>query len=364
MTVIFTEGFDCYGTGTGVLDGLFWKWGVTPTSGVSGVSGFSQGNAISMNGIGAFDNELIAPRFANSQTLICGFWFKRGTGVTGDFAKIYDSTVLHSALRITPAGEIQAYKKDLNVSNIEVEVVYGTGLTTIVAGTWYFVEWKLYVHSTAGIVHVKLNNVDEILLTNQDTMYGFSSGNLYVNEFSLIGRTGGNVFDHLYVVNSTGSPNNTFLGSVQIQSVKPTANGYYSETTPIGAGDNYSAVNDTTPDGDTSYNKALSSDKDTFVLADTTLNGTIISVTRNVLSRKDEAGSAVQRTITRINGTNHYGVVRPVYETYQYNMEIAETNPSTSVTWSKSSVDGAEFGYERVDIGGGIVAAGEAVLGG
>lgn len=361
MALLFTDGFDCYGTGTGVLNGLFWKWGVTPTTGISGTSGFSQGNAITMT-----DEELIAPRFVDSQTLICGFWFKRAAGVTGDFAKIYDSTVLHSVLRITPAGEIQAYKNDRIVSDIspEVEVVYGTGLTTIVAETWYFVEWKLYVHATAGIVHVKLNNVDEILATNQDTMYGFSSGNLYVNEFGLVGQTGGYSFDHLYVVDSTGSPNNTFLGSVQIQSIRPTSNGHYSEATPVGAGDNYLAANDATPDGDTTYNNALSSDKDTFVLADTTLNGTIIAVTRNVLARKDEAGGAVQRTITRINERNYYGTPQPVYDSYLYNVEIAETNPSTSVTWSKSSVDGAEFGYERVDIGGGVVAAGEAVLGG
>ena len=164
MAVIFTEGFDCYGTGSGVTTGLGAKWGIVPTSGITGVTGFSQGLAVNMT-----SGELISSRLPNNQTAIIGFWFKRSASAIGDFCRLSDG-FYDWVLRMKSNSTIEAYKEDLSGVTL-VEVIFGSGTATISNDTWYFIEWKLYVDNINGSIQVRVNGKDDINLTGLNTQW-------------------------------------------------------------------------------------------------------------------------------------------------------------------------------------------------
>jgi hypothetical protein len=134
-----------------------------------------------------------------------------------------------------------------------------TGGTTLLAsstnalatGSWNFVEVKLTIADSGGVFEVRVNESVWVTFTG-DTKQ--SSSQTTANRILFSSRSTDCGFDDLYICDGTGSVNNTYLGDVRIDTVRPTGAGNYTEFGHQGSSNNWDNVDDTTIDSDSSYN--------------------------------------------------------------------------------------------------------------
>jgi len=156
------------------------------------------------------------------------------------------------------------------------------------------------------------------------------------------------MFDDIYFQNQSGSVNNDFLGDSRIITLKPNGAGASTQWTPS-ANSNYQNVDDTTSDGDSTYNYSGTVGQiDTFAMEDISGSGTIKGIAINLVARKDDASARQVSPITRVGSTNYEGSAHTMAATYVMYQSIRETNPATASAWLVSEVNAAEIGYKMV----------------
>ena len=103
---------------------------------------------------------------------------------------------------------------------------------------WHYVEIAVTINSSTGSAQLKVDTVSWLNLTSQNTQ---ASGNAFAGAIvigagTVNGASQNAVFyDDLYILNTNGSLNNTFLGDTKVQGVLPTANGTTLNYTPVAA---------------------------------------------------------------------------------------------------------------------------------
>lgn len=227
----------------------------------------------------------------------------------------------------------------------------GTSVFSFSSGTWYYIEFKVTIADSisAGTCKVRANGVDIITVaTGQDLK---STANATANSYSLgwIGNVAGidPYFCDFYICDGTGSVNNDFLGDVRVDLLVPTAAGNSTGWTP-NTGVNYAAVDETAQDGDTTYVSASTPNtKDTYTFGNMPVSPTSIFAIQNViLAKKNDAGSKSLTPVIRSSGADYDGSVFTVGNSYNYSLDIRETDPATGVAWTESGVNSAEFGIK------------------
>jgi hypothetical protein len=149
-------------------------------------------------------------------------------------------------------------------------------------------------------------------------------------------------FDHY------SSINNSFLGDVRVDTVRPSGVGNYSEFSKQGSASNWDNLDDTTIDSDSTYNYSNTvGQRDTLDCGNLpAITGSIFGVQVNMAARKDDAGGRTLRSLTRVSGTDYEGTSQNVGTDYRVYRQVIEQNPNTSATWTESEINTAEFGYK------------------
>ena len=219
----------------------------------------------------------------------------------------------------------------------------GTGTAVLSINAWYFVELKVYIHDTSGTVDVRINEVSDLALTSQDTKYSATAGADNIIFFP----TGTCYMDDIYICDDQGSNNNNFLGDCRVETLFPNANGSSVEFTPSG-GSNWECVDETTPDGDTSYNESETvGHKDLLGCTNlVTSAGSVFGVQANLWADKDDAGGREIQPLTLSNAVEAAGSSHGLSTSYTYYADIFETEPDSGALWTVDEVNAAEFGYE------------------
>jgi hypothetical protein len=227
-------------------------------------------------------------------------------------------------------------------------VVLGTGTKQLQASTWYYVELHLVLSDTVGVVHLKVDNVTDISLTNQDTINSGATA----EKFTL--GEGGAIFhyDDFYVCDGTGAaPTNTFLGDVRVEALYPNGNGASSQWVGQDANstDNYLLVDETASDDDTTYVESSTvGNKDTYAYGNLTpATGTVYAVQILPWAKKTDAGSRSIVTVARLSaGTEADSAAITLPSSYTYvAQDIRETKPGGGA-WSITDVNDAQFGVK------------------
>ncbi|WP_413289875.1 hypothetical protein [Bdellovibrio sp. HCB337] len=275
--------------------------------------------------------------------VIVGFGFYSNT-TSGSMC--YLSSSLPIAYSNHVANGIRLTKNtdgSISVVNSSTSAVLGTSAAAVLGtNLWDYIEVH-YKFGVAGDVKVRVNAVEVISLTGIDTR-GSATG---INCLSLRGFSGvaWSFFDDLYVCDTTGTINNTFLGPIGVYTLVPNADASVQMTPSSGA--NYSCVNEI-PVNTTNYVTATS-------LALTDYYGTtnlpagvnptsIAGVQINARSVKVEHNNAKLKLGTRSGGTSSFGVAKAVsVSTWVTNSSIFETQPSGSA-WDKTSIDNMDIG--------------------
>lgn len=274
-------------------------------------------------------------------TWIVGFAFYADSNSSNSSKtlQLVDST---SSVQLTMnilSGVIQLYRGDngtLLVSSAQ----------TLQAGQWNYIEVKATIADSGGVFEVRVNEQVWATYTG-DTKYSSTLANARTIRFCTASWVNTGIHD-LYICDGTGSVNNSYLGDVRVDTVRPVGAGALTQFSPQGGSVNWENVDDATTDGDTTYNVSDTIGQiDTFDCANLPAIGSVISgIQVNLMTRKDDAGSRTLRGVMRIASTNYEGADIVLTTDYHVCRQVWDQNPATAAAWTEAAINGAEFGYK------------------
>jgi hypothetical protein len=279
---------------------------------------------------------------------IVGFAYRKTASLgIGRLVTLFDGTTTHSGLFVNVAGNIEIRR------GTGAGTLLATGTTTLVAGTYAYIEVKLSISDTTGVVQVQVNGIAETLTfvtgnaTNQDTQ---NAGNASANIIQFGGGTNtpeNSDFDDMYINDGTGGVDDTFWGDIRVVAKSVDGAGNSAQFTPL-SGANWQNVDEATPDGDTTYNESSTVNHIDSMTTDALgVAGTVKGVAVNVYARKTDAGAGSLAPLWRIGSTDYPGTGVPLSTDYSFVTQRYRVSPATSAAWTTSEIDGAQLGYKR-----------------
>lgn len=265
------------------------------------------------------------------------------------------SSIVFDLLDDTATGNVHmsmyvdAYNRAYLVRSRTTAVTSSYDGPLIDADRWTHVEMKWFIDDVVGTCALRLNGdpATELSYTG-DTSGGGQATAMHI-------RVNGNVdphyFDNLVVWDDTGTVNNDWLGEVRVETLRPTGVGANSDFTPS-AGANWQNVDETTEDGDTTYNSSTTlGHKDRFTC--TPLSSTALNVfavqSSTIMRRLSGAGAgAGPREIKQVafdGVTEGLGEAKALDYYYGWHLHVFNTHPTGPALWTPAEVNAGEFGY-------------------
>lgn len=153
------------------------------------------------------------------------------------------------------------------------------------------------------------------------------------------------------MADDTGDVNNDFLGDCHIEGSLPDGAGDSTQWTPS-SGNNYQAVDETAPDGDSTYIESeTAGHKDLYSHSDLTrITGSIVGVQVNMVGRLTKAATPRTVKAKAKSGTAEGDGANYQYDSTDYRNAIGifESNPDTTAPWTVTEINSAQFGLELV----------------
>jgi hypothetical protein len=270
---------------------------------------------------------------------------------------------------------------------------------------WHYIELQATISPTAGTVILKLDGNVVLNLTGMNTQ---NTANAWCNQAYVAGNTGIN-FDDLYVADTLGTVNNSFLGEIKVVGSLPVANGSlmnftsaaaswtaslamtFGQTiidsnsnvqrvsattgdaktgatapawatalnattadnhvtwTNLGASGAYKMVNESNHDDDSSYIfDGTPGDQARFTFAAAT-GAAVKGVQLYGRARKDDVGPRAFRFVCKSGSTiADNGADLTLSTTYQNWITLFENDPNANAAWTPPTLNAAEFGIKTV----------------
>lgn len=223
-----------------------------------------------------------------------------------------------------------------------------TSNVTLNAGSWYYIELKVLIHDTNGILDLVVNDVADSSFSGNTR--NTASSTFYFVDFRSTGTTSGVgwYMDDVYVCDSSGTFNNTYLGEVICSQAPLTGDSSVAWSRNTGAS-NYLAVDDLlgSPDDATTYVFSLTpTDRDEYTLTNTSGADTVFGVKVNVRAQKDGANARSLKygIKTGVNQRETQVILGAGYSNFQ---TIHETYDGTN-QWTTATLDAAVATIEVV----------------
>jgi hypothetical protein len=343
MALKFVDGFDHYASAD-----ILSKW-----SSFSGSVAISAGNGRRSSQALSYPSSTTAvlakTLSASGATWTAGFAIfpRSGTVTAGMLFQFTDSGSDQIGIRLNADLTLQMQKQSTTLGSASV--------ATLTANVWQYVEVKVVVNNTTGTYEVRLNGVNILSATGQNTRNtannsanGVRFGARASDGLGGAGVTTGIYIDDFYVCDSTGT-NTTFLGDSRVDTLYPTGAGNTTQFT-ASAGSNWQCVDETLQNGDSDYvQSSTATNKDTYGFSDLSHTPTsVFGVQINMYAKKDDAGSRTLCAVTRSGGSDTDGATQGLNTSYSNLIEVLDTDPNGSIAWTKAAVNAAEFGMKVV----------------
>lgn len=221
------------------------------------------------------------------------------------------------------------------------------------ASAFYHFEMRSLVSATVGTCEIRINGVTVL---NATGLNNAGTANVEFSQLRLENGSGGAggaayAVDDLFILDTTGSYNNDFLGDMAVLEDVPDADGTYTgEWTPSTGSDQYAMIDEIPQDGDTSYDEATAvydTMSVTFPDIDVSFTG-IACVELFHISRKTTAGDGSVQCRADSNGTEVAGDTDALTESYSGYRSVFEEDPDTATVWSVAAANAVEMILERV----------------
>jgi hypothetical protein len=340
MALLWIEGFEGFGSSTGVAPSptgiVGRKYPLTNRESFMDVETGRFGYCLEIVETNGY---IQTPNLTTDDTLICGCAINLATlpGSISRLFSFYDGSTDGVNIRVKSDGTIAAY--------LGSSTLLGTSTSQLTATNWYYIELKVVTHNTAGTVDLVVNGSSWLSLTSQDTQPGSNAYHTAVR----LGQNDGAVYtryDDMYVLDSTGSKNNAMLGNHRVDSLDPDGAGDDTNWTPS-AGSNYQCVDDgALLDEDTSYNEtSTDAHDDLFTYDNLPGDASTVAGVMIVTETRVTTGSMDVSQNIKSGGTEYPGSADTIVSTtYVTITRLEEDDPDTSVAWTVSGVNGAQFG--------------------
>jgi hypothetical protein len=297
---------------------------------------------------------------------VCGFALKIDdlTRLTADdlhnciLLRVMEGNDWHLRLNLNPSGTFTLIG---NIGSSE-----GSGGPNILAhsveglssGSWMYVECK-WVIAEAGLFEVRVNGIP-ILVYSGDTREGdgfwnslgvWTSVRLFELGSSYLTLT--MRMCDLYLADLAASDADDvsdFLGDGIIETILPNGAGSVTGWTPS-AGANWAAVDEVTPDDDSSYVAAAAAGTlDRYAFEDIPSTAIVKGIHVCLLARKEEAGTSTLAPVVRTGGTDTVGPTQGITDIAysRYLTQAWDLNPVTGAKFTAAEINAAEFGVTKV----------------
>jgi hypothetical protein len=266
-------------------------------------------------------------------------------------------------------GSVAAIIARPNASSLSLTVLATSAPGIIAAGAWYYVETKIKVNNTTGVLDVKVNGTT-VCSFSGDTCQSVGSGTVggaaftaSTNEHFTHIKLGGLAvyntsatvyFDDWYYCDDTGAQNNTYLGDVQLQAIYPDAPGSQTDWSIGGtapAATNWQSVDETSPDDDVTYvNSDTVGDQDLYEMQDISATASsVVGLLCNARMKKDDATVREYALLVESGGTVAQLATRTTpYGAYTNQQDVSELNPDTGSLWTVAEVNAMTAGIEVI----------------
>lgn len=340
MAIDFFDGFDLYGSLTGLQD----RWGVLSTPTFSTAGGRFGKGAVG-NGSGSAGVVYYTPA-SMLEYVTVGFAVKSDLAVAATVYAWRDRVASASTFDTNLGFKINS---DGSVSALgNRETVVGTSATGLVSqGLWYYIEVQGRRHGTLGSIEIFIGGTSVLAVSSVDTLESTDDGSFYFLPNSSSTEV---VMDDIYI-SQDASALPAALGDVKVTTLLPDGDTAQADWTPL-SGSGFSNINDplgTDGDGNGSY------------IGETTLNGksefdveslpetptAIHSVGLSTRASKTDAGSIEYKHHIDSSGTESPGAAIAPSETgYAMDTTIYNTDPNTASAWTESGVNAVKVGVE------------------
>lgn len=352
MTLLHIDGFDHYSVAFNSESDLAKKFDAVdqPTA-----NDFQMNNTTTRNSNGALEF-LGGSSSANTDgaagifipptdTVVCGVAIRfNAASQSGPIFTLLDSTnVIHLGLRKTSGNRLTVYRNNTALNSAPI---------SIRNNIWYYIEFKVTHDDTTGSYEVRVNNKTVLSETNVDTRNGGLDVIERVDLF-LSGANQGQAsrdYDDFYILNTSGTVNNDFLGDLRVATILPNGNGNSSQFTGSDGNstDNYLLVDENPQDTGTYVETSGVGNLDLYTMENLPADATtVLGVQVSALSDKTDAGALTGVVAMRTNSTDYFGTgyqpsFGPASEIYFSN--IWDENPNTASAWTVSDINSIEAG--------------------
>jgi hypothetical protein len=338
----FDDPFDTYNTASTVYETVSGTIAYSSSYARFAPPAGLPGQGIKINSFGAYVRKnMQSNQGAFVIFLAVNFASLGSSGAGGNpFLTVYDSGTSQWSLVVFSSGALGIIRG--NTGAVQTQ----TGPGVVATGQWYGIELQVTVASTLGAAQVYLGGVQIINATNMNTQ---QSGNSWGNQVAIgdINNNGlnGAMLDDFRVWDTTGSTQNALVGRDRRLVAKvPTGAGALTTWTPNGAAANWQCVDETPPDGDTSYVSSTGTNLDSYAMpsAGFTGNAPTMVVARSLV-RKDDANTRTFQNGVRSSSTNGLGSgTYTVTSTYAYFSSCIPLDPNGSIAWTAATADAAQ----------------------
>jgi hypothetical protein len=228
------------------------------------------------------------------------------------------------------------------------EQLLSTSLVSAPVRGWHYVELQVVQGASNGTLDVRINGVLAITLSAQDTIQG--GGQLLT---AFVGAIPGKPcpvtvdVDDLYLSDTSGAINNTFLGDVRVDALKPQGNGGLNQWTVDPASMNaWAAVSD--GNESTAIRASAAGLHHTFDIEALPAMSTpaVHGVQVTLLARKTDAGSGKVRAMAVSGAQTAVSADLVLQEQLAWHTAMFESDPNGSAQWTEAAFNAAEFGVE------------------
>lgn len=275
-----------------------------------------------------------------------------GTGLPGSPAIVfgfYDATAgaLQVTLRLNSTGQLQFYLG----AGTGTPIGSASAAGTISASTWNYIEAKVIISASVGMVECYVNGTQ--VITTAASQNTKSTANAYVNAFQFqVPFSASDFYDDWYMLDTTGSsPLNTYLGPVQVRGDAPNANsavGGRNAWTPTNPDNsNYQNVAHI-PFVTAKYNAdSTAGDYDMFKFPSLpSYVSSVLFVNEWALLELDSAGARTVELNAYSNTTDSPTSAFTPSTTPTYYNQVSTVDPHTSSAWTVANAGAAELGVK------------------
>lgn len=306
-----------------------------------------------VRGLGVYSDDLIMRQVAPVDehiTFSMGLAVNFQTYGASVFQFMSDETAtVHAKLILGLGGQLHAY------AGPGLSLV-GSSSKLLSINNWNYIEMTVTLSSSTGQVVVNVNNEQVIWVPGINTFNpsGTKSkldsigigADTFLDAGGFTAGASKLVDDH-YLTNGAGSLNTGMVGDMNVEVLRPSANGDLSELVNSNGNstNNYTYVNAPHYQTTTFVESDSPDAEDTYQMDNLPLPvGTVLAVQTVLLAQKNNTGDRQVVPIIRESGTDYAGPTSHLGTTLNYYAHVFEQDPATSTQWTVAGVNGAQMG--------------------